>query len=87
MWEIRNKARYVLIETAVAIDVRLYTYCGNHPQRNPWKLWVPIAPFFTGDDDGKPQERADRAPEAFQTTGWCSGYPVAAMPGGWAWSF
>ncbi len=29
-----------------------YTYCANHPHRNPGKIPVPIGPAFTGDSQG-----------------------------------
>jgi hypothetical protein len=29
-----------------------YTYCANHPHRNPDKLRVPLGPVFVGDEDG-----------------------------------
>jgi len=29
-----------------------YTYCVNHPHRNPQRVAVPIGPVFTGDSDG-----------------------------------
>lgn len=28
-----------------------YTYCANHPHRNPNRLTVPIGPVFTGDSN------------------------------------
>jgi hypothetical protein len=29
-----------------------YTYCANHPHRNPARLAVPIGPVYTGDSQG-----------------------------------
>ncbi len=36
------------------LDIRapFYTYCANHPHRNPGKVRVPIGPVFTGDSFG-----------------------------------
>ncbi|MFN2384016.1 MAG: hypothetical protein ABR559_07095 [Gemmatimonadota bacterium] len=34
------------------IDNPFYTYCANHPHRNPERLKVPIGPVYTGDSDG-----------------------------------
>ncbi len=34
------------------IDDPFYTYCANHPHRNPNRLRVPIGPVYTGDSFG-----------------------------------
>jgi hypothetical protein len=38
-----------------AINNPFYTYCANHPHRNPGKIEVPIGPVFTGDSSGQRQ--------------------------------
>lgn len=30
-----------------------YTYCANHPHRNPDRIRLPIGPVFTGDSTGR----------------------------------
>jgi hypothetical protein len=34
------------------IENPFYTYCANHPHRNPAKLTVPFGPVFVGDSFG-----------------------------------
>jgi hypothetical protein len=34
------------------VDDPFYTYCANHPHRNPNRLSVPIGPVYTGDSFG-----------------------------------
>ena len=34
------------------IDDPAYTYCANHPHRNPTKITIPIGPVYTGDSLG-----------------------------------
>jgi len=34
------------------IEDPFYTYCANHPHRNPQKLDIPIGPVWTGDPEG-----------------------------------
>jgi len=35
-----------------AIEEPFYTYCGNHPHRNPAKSRYPVGPVYTGDPFG-----------------------------------
>jgi hypothetical protein len=37
----------------LSIDDPFYTYCANHPHRNPGKIEIPIGPVFTGDSTGR----------------------------------
>jgi len=37
----------------LAIEDPFYTYCANHPHRNPRKLSLPIGPVFVGDSLGR----------------------------------
>jgi len=34
-----------------------YTYCANHPHRDPSELSVPLGPVFSGDSDGRREVR------------------------------
>jgi len=34
----------------LAIPDAFYTYCANHPHRNPSKIQIPIGPVFVGED-------------------------------------
>lgn len=39
----------------LAIEDPFYTYCANHPHRNPDKITIPLGPVFTGDSAGSRQ--------------------------------
>ncbi len=36
----------------LAIKNAFYTYCANHPHKNPDKLNIPIGPVYVGDSSG-----------------------------------
>ncbi len=44
---------YCVIRELSVDDNPFYTYCGNHPHRQPERAPIPIGPVYTGDSMGK----------------------------------
>lgn len=46
-----SKSVYCIIRE-LPIRVAFYTYCANHPHRNPERVEIPIGPVWEGTSDG-----------------------------------
>lgn len=67
----------------LSVENPFYTYCANHPQRNPDRLPEPIGPVYTGDSQGQRvlwRQSPDSEPIRKQLLNLLAGIPLNPPP-------